>query len=124
MIAFNPLIDYLGKDEDIVYVDEFACPQIYQRLVIGSDGKVMLCANDEDGNYLLGDINLQSVYEIWHGERINKIRELHSLGKFKDVDVCRKCYLPRATEDSEHAFVNDREITIQNYINRTQVIGK
>ncbi len=124
LIAFNPLIDYLGKDEDIVYVDEFACPQIYQRLVIGSDGKVMLCANDEDGNYLLGDINLQSVYEIWHGERINKIRELHSLGKFKDVDVCRKCYLPRATEDSEHAFVNDREITIQNYINRTQVIGK
>lgn len=124
LIAFNPLIDYLGKDEDIVYVDDFACPQVYQRLVIGSDGKVMLCANDEDGNYLLGDINSQSVYEVWHGERINKVRELHFLGKFKDVDVCRKCYLPRATQDSEHAFVNGREIIIQNYINRTQVIGE
>ena len=84
----------------------------------------MLCANDEDGNYLLGDINSQSVYEVWHGERINKVRELHFLGKFKDVDVCRKCYLPRATQDSEHAFVNGREIIIQNYINRTQVIGE
>lgn len=124
LIAFNPLIDYLGKDEDIVYVDDFACPQIYQRLAIGSDGKVILCATDEDGNYLLGDINSQSVFEVWHGERINKVRELHSLGKFKEVDVCRKCYLPRATQDSEHAFVNGREIIIQNYINRTQVIGE
>lgn len=124
LIAFNPLIDYLGNDEDIVYDEDFACPQIYQRLVIGSDGKAILCANDEDGNYLLGDIKEESVHEIWHGEKISNVRRLHSLGKFKEVDVCRKCYLPRATEDSERAFVNGREIIIKNYINRTQMIGK
>lgn len=124
LIAFNPLIDYLGKDEDIVYADEFLCPQIYQRLVIGSDGKVMLCANDEEGNCLMGDIHTESVHEIWHGEKINRIRELHASGKFGEVSVCRRCYLPRATEDGEHAFVNDREIIIKNYINRSQVIGE
>lgn len=124
LIAFNPLIDYLGNDDDIVYDEDFACPQIYQRLVVGSDGKVMLCANDEEGNYLLGDLHTESVREIWHGEKINKVRELHALGKFKDVEVCKKCYLPRATEESEHAFVNDREIIIKNYINRSQLIGE
>lgn len=118
LIAFNPLIDYSIKDEDIVYEDDFICPQLYQRLVIGSDGKVLLCANDENGKYILGDVNNDSVYSLWHGDRINKVRELQKRGKFKDIDVCRTCFCPRATEESEHAFVNDREIAIKNYIHK------
>lgn len=124
LIAFNPLIDYLGKDEDIIYDEGFLCPQLYQRLVIGSDGKVLLCANDEDGKYLLGDANMESVHEIWHGEKMNHARTIHFSGKFKELEVCRKCYLPRATEDSERVFINGREIIIKNYINRAQKIGE
>lgn len=124
LIAFNPLIDYLDKDEDIVYDEDFACPQMYQRLVIGSDGKVLLCSNDEEGKCILGDANIQSVYDIWHGDKLNEVRKLHKEGKFMEIDVCRKCYLPRATEESEHAFVNDRELIIKNYVNRRQVIGE
>ena len=33
-VAFNPLIDYLDKDENIEFVENFSCPQQYQRLVI------------------------------------------------------------------------------------------
>lgn len=124
LIAFNPLIDYLGRDSDIIYEEDFTCPQLYQRLVIGSDGRVLLCANDEDGRYYLGDVNLESVYEIWHGEKITNVRKIHASGKFKDIEVCRRCYLPRATEECEHAFVNEREIIIKNYMNRVQVIGE
>lgn len=124
LVAFNPLIDYLDNDEDIVYDEDFICPQPYQRLVIGSDGKALLCSNDEEGLYILGDANNEGIHDIWHGEMLDKVRELHKMGKFKDIEVCRKCYLPRATEDSEHAYVNGREIIIKNYINRNQTIGK
>jgi len=124
LVAFNPLIDYLDKDEDIIYEEEFICPQPYQRLVIGSDGKVLLCSNDEEGKYILGDASVQSVYEIWHGEELETVRKMHKTGNFKKFEVCRKCYLPRATEENEHAIVNDREIVIKNYINRKQVIGE
>lgn len=124
LIAFNPLIDYLDKDEDIIYEEDFCCPQVYQRLVIGSDGKVLLCSNDEDGMCILGDVKNDTVYNIWHGGRLNEIRELHNKGEFKKLEVCRKCYVPRATEESEHAMVNDREIIIKNYINRKQIIGE
>jgi len=124
LIAFNPLIDYLDKDKDIVYEENFACPQVYQRLVIGSDGKALLCSNDEESNYVLGDVNTDSIYNIWHGERLNRVRRIHKMGDFKQLDVCRKCYLPRATESSEHAFVNGREIIVENYINRIQKIGE
>lgn len=124
LMAFNPLIDYLGKDSDIVYEDNFSCPQHYQRLVIGADGLAMMCSNDEENLVIVGDANKESVYEIWHGERLNRVRELHKKrGGFKELDPCRKCYLPRKTEDSERAVVNGREFIVKNYVNRRQEIG-
>lgn len=117
LIAFNPLISGFTDppDKAVTYVDAFSCPQIYQRLVIGADGKVLLCANDEEGRYLLGDANTQSVYEIWHGDPLEKARSLHKKGAFQTLEVCRDCYLPRETKD-EHAWVNGREIIVKNYI--------
>lgn len=125
LIAFNPLIDYLQKDSDIVYVENFSCPQLYQRLVIGADGLAMMCSNDEENNHIVGDANKETVYKIWHGEALNKARELHKQEDgYKNLDVCRKCYLPRATETTETSEVNGRKFYILNYVNRVQNIGE
>lgn len=124
-IAFNPLIDYLGNDEDIIYEDNFSCPQHYQRLIVAANGEVMMCSNDEKGLTILGDANKQTIYEIWHGTHLNSIRELHKKHHgFKEIPLCRECYLPRKTEENETATVNGRTIVIKNYINRTQRIGE
>lgn len=125
LVAFNPLIDYLRKDDHIVYEENFSCPQLYQRVVVGSDGKVMMCSNDEDGQIIIGDAYEQSIHEIWHGTPLNKIRETHRmLDGFKSIDVCRHCYYPRKTIADETVTVNGRLILIENYLNRTQEIGK
>lgn len=125
LIAFNPLIDYLQKDTDIVYIENFSCPQLYQRLVVGADGLVMMCSNDEEGGHIIGDANKQSIHEIWHGEALNNVRALHKKQNgFMELDVCKKCYLPRATESSEKSVVNGREFSILNYVNRKQSIGE
>lgn len=124
LLAFNPLIDYLGNDHDIVYLDDFRCPQQYQRLVAGADGLVMKCSNDEENREVVGDINRQGIHEIWHGEKLNAVREMHKRPRgFMESEVCRKCYLPRMTEDSESTAINGREIIIKNYVNRKQDIG-
>lgn len=124
LVAFNPLIDYLGKDEDIVYVEDFACPQQYQRLVIGADGLVMKCSNDEENQEIIGDVNQETVYEVWHGEKMNKVREMHRQKQgFLQSAVCKKCYLPRQTHD-EVARIHEREFLVMNYVNRKQVIGQ
>lgn len=123
MVAYNPLIDYLGKDEDIVYEELFSCPQLYQRLIIGADGNALLCTNDEDGRYKLGNAWDMSIYEIWHGESREKIRRLHMEDRFKEIELCKRCFLPRAVEESEYAFVNGEKIIIKNYVNRKQTIG-
>lgn len=125
LIAFNPLIDYLQKDKEIVYIDNFSCPQLYQRLVIGADGLVMMCSNDEENESIIGNANTESIYSIWHGEKLNKIRKIHKMKDgFKNISVCKKCYLPRETETNETSMVNGRKFDILNYVNREQTVGK
>lgn len=123
-VASNPLIDYLGKDSDIVYEENFTCPQLWQRLVIGSDGEVLLCANDEMGSYKIGNANEESLYNIWHGSKMNDARKWHMKHMGVDkISPCKYCYLPRKTERVS-AEVDGRLINIDNYINREQTVGK
>jgi radical SAM protein with 4Fe4S-binding SPASM domain len=126
LVAFNPLIDYLGNDSqgEIQFIDGFACPQQYQRLVIGADGLVMKCSNDEENREVIGDVRTETVQAIWHGPKMQAVRELHrQQNGFLDSAVCRKCYLPRKTLDEE-VVINGRRVIVRNYVNRSQVIGK
>lgn len=125
LIAFNPLIDYLGNDNDIDYEENFFCCQLYQRVVIGSDGRIMMCSNDEEGSVIIGNANVEQIYDIWHGAELNRIRKIHKQKeKFLGIPACRKCYLPRRTQEKETAVVNERAFVIRNYVNRNQHIGK
>ena len=124
LVAFNPLIDYLSKDTHIEYLEEFTCPQQYQRLVIGADGLVMKCSNDEENREVIGDLKQDTVHQVWHGEKMQAVRNMHLQPRgFMQSAVCRKCYLPRKTED-EAAQVGERTFTVRNYIHRIQLIGK
>lgn len=124
LIAFNPLIDYLSKDKVIHYEDNFSCPQLYQRLVVGSDGRVMMCANDEVNSVIVGDAKTETIYDIWHGDKLQAIRNLHKkIDGFKQMDVCKKCYLPRKTEEGERGTINGRNFIVKNYLNRRQIVG-
>lgn len=117
IVAFNPLINFLKSPEDKIFIDNFYCPQLYQRLVIGADGLVMLCSNDEENINTIGDANQSSVYDIWHGEKLNEARKLHKEPcGYKKLEVCKKCYLPVETEDGERAIVDGREIIVKNYM--------
>jgi radical SAM protein with 4Fe4S-binding SPASM domain len=125
LVAFNPLIDYLGNDTEqvIEYVEGFSCPQQYQRLVIGADGLVMKCSNDEENREVIGDVKKETVHAVWHGPAMQAVRDMHKRPNgFMESAVCRKCYLPRKTQDEE-ATICGRTVTVRNYVNRAQVIG-
>ena len=125
LVAFNPLIDYLGIDneEDIIFEENFACPQIFQRLFVSSTGDVMMCNSDEYGEEIVGNATFQTIHEIWHGAPLTKIREAHGrTDGFKEIPLCKKCFYPRKTEVSETAMVDGRKVLIENYINRKQEV--
>ena len=124
-VSSNPLIDYLQMDglDKLEFEDNFSCPQLYERLVIGADGIVMMCSNDEENEYPVGNANSQTIYDIWHGEHMTKAREVHKRFEgVKEYGICRKCYIPRKTEPEE-LKVNGRTVLAENYTNRSQLIG-
>jgi MoaA/NifB/PqqE/SkfB family radical SAM enzyme len=125
MIAFNPLIDYLHNDEDIVYEPGFSCPQPYQRVTIAADGRAAMCSNDDLVGMVVGNAWEQSIHDIWHGEGMQRVRQLHAKEDgFKEIGACRNCYYPRKVEANEQATVNGRQVVIENYVNRIQKIGR
>lgn len=117
LVAFNPIIDYSSHPaaQKIPYEKNFICPQLYQRLVVGADGRVLLCANDEESEHVVGDARTQSVHEIWHGEPMNEVRRMHlQQDGFLQMPLCCKCYLPRKTR--EHSVqVSGRTVVVRNY---------
>lgn len=124
LVAFNPLIDYLGKDTEIEYLENFTCPQQYQRLVIGADGLVMKCSNDEENREIMGNANKETVHQLWHSEKMRTEREMHIQHQgFRKSAVCRKCYLPRKTNEEEYS-IDGRTFIVKNYLHRKQEIGK
>lgn len=123
-ITFYPLADLRYKDTDIEYKEDFFCAALYQQLVIGADGEVVLCINDELGDCKLGNVRVQSVYDIWHGELMNDLRRKHNDGLWHECAPCKKCALPRKKEFTESFKVDGRTIRVENYVNRKQIIGE
>ena len=70
LVAYNPLIDYLQNDTDIVYEKNFSCPQLYERVFVSASGDVLMCNGDESGEEIIGNAYKETIYEIWHGNRL------------------------------------------------------
>lgn len=124
LITPNPLVDYLRHDERIEYLENFSCPVLYQRLVIGADGKILLCSNDEMGMHPLGDANTDSLYAVWHGPKLREARAIHRRHRgVAELEPCRHCYLPRKTQRVLERM-GDAYIPIEKLVNRPDIVGR
>lgn len=125
-VAVNPLLDYLRQDDQaaIVYRKNFTCPVLWQRLAVGADGKVSLCIHDEMSHHVIGDVTRQTIAEIWNGPALREARAAHvrHVG-VQQYKACAECFLPRASE-AVHAEVAGRAVTVNNMINRIDVVGR
>ncbi len=74
-----------------VPIHEFCCEQIFQRLVVMTDGTVNVCATDVMGNLAIGNVHDSSLFDLWHGPKLSKLRELHRSGKYYLMPMCRIC---------------------------------
>ncbi|MFA5358748.1 MAG: radical SAM/SPASM domain-containing protein [Patescibacteria group bacterium] len=67
------------------------CRLIWTDMVISWDGTVPLCCNDYENKIILGDINKQTVAEVWGGEKLRQFRYYHQKGEFKSINICADC---------------------------------
>jgi len=58
---------------------------------IMSNGAVTLCDVAYNGEIHLGNINEQSLYDIWNGSERKRILELNEQGRMSEIEFCRRC---------------------------------
>lgn len=71
------------------------CNEIWTKLSVDWDGKVTACCGDYDNLLVVGDINQESLLEIWNGKKLKAIRQLLDDNMYKSLTLCSKC---------EHAY--------------------
>lgn len=78
------------------YNPDFVCSQPFQRIFVMYDGVCTPCCVDDGRGYVLGDLKNNTVKEIWHNERYTKLRDAMTKGRYRDIDICARCYVPFA----------------------------
>lgn len=89
----NTTLDDSNSADTTLYLDtdSVPCPFIFERLNIDSRGNVMVCGYDIAANTNMGNINQQSLKEIWHGEGFEYYRKLHLANRGKEISLCSTC---------------------------------
>ena len=71
--------------------DRWPCYWAMQSMSITDTGKVVTCAVDLDARHIAGDVNVQSLKNIWNGP-LKKLRLMHHSGNFRGLpENCRNC---------------------------------
>ncbi len=71
------------------------CVLPFKELSLWSDGKAVVCCEDWNEEHVVGDLNRQTLQEIWRGALLRKVRRLHSSGQGEKVAICAKCNMWR-----------------------------
>jgi radical SAM protein with 4Fe4S-binding SPASM domain len=95
-VAFIDFKDYSEMKTGLV--GDWACPYIWQRLMITWEGKIRVCGFDYTDDHHLGNVNKgDSVKDAWRSEEMERIRGLHKKGRSHEIRICNGCSF-RTTE--------------------------
>ena len=90
IIPKNGAVGHYGDE----VVEKSVCPYIFYSTTINSDGTVSLCVQDWARKLVVGDVNTESVKDIWLGRRLDEHRIAHLSGCRKDNATCAQCQSP------------------------------
>lgn len=69
----------------------FPCNWIWKSMAIYWDGTVPACCADFTSEQIVGDLNKNSLLEIWNGPAFQAIRRAQVAGELSDYPLCRGC---------------------------------
>ena len=98
-IAFIADQQRSGNREDFQHDPDYICQSPWQRICIAWDGKIIQCHADYLERNILGDVNKNSLYDIWHGESFNNLRNKMKNKKRLQLAPCQICCDGGITEE-------------------------
>lgn len=70
------------------HYDSQYCEFPWTSLTVMADGSVVPCTQDFDAEMCMGNVNEQSLEEIWNGEKYREFRRWHVTGEFPEGFKC------------------------------------
>ncbi|QLH05805.1 radical SAM/SPASM domain-containing protein [Nitrosopumilus ureiphilus] len=85
--------DFLPTESDYreKLMNDFRCQQPWQRILIRSTGEVCPCCAFFSTELSLGNIKNKTIYELWNGQEMKYLRQLHKNGIWSENSWCKKC---------------------------------
>ncbi len=66
------------------------CEYPWSSVTIMADGNVVPCTQISNNEIVLGNVNKNSLEEIWNGKKYQELRHMHISGKFPEGHKCNK----------------------------------
>lgn len=89
------------NEKDICLESPSVCGDMKKVLPISWDGKAHSCCIDFNSLMVIGDMNENSIQEVWFGEKRKKILKLMIAGKHKSLELCQTCNAPYTVETKQ-----------------------
>jgi uncharacterized Fe-S cluster-containing radical SAM superfamily enzyme len=84
----SKLVNWAGKRHSSMKGTKVPCPELLHDMTIYWDGRVCLCCMDSDAAVVLGDLNKQSLKDVWESNQWR--RDEHKKLNF-NLDLCLHC---------------------------------
>ena len=85
---------------------KIACPLTMYMLTVNSNGDISVCNDDFAHYHQLGNVNNESLIDIWNGKRLQEFRLMHLEGRRQENLACGPCdylaALPATDNIDEH----------------------
>lgn len=84
------------------------CPYVFYSFSLNSDGQASLCFLDWSRKLLIGDVRVQSVKDIWLGDKMREYQKMFLRHDRKNHPVCGNCgQMTHGMPDDIDAFADD-----------------
>lgn len=80
-----------NRKGELIKTINHGCFYPFIQLVVRPDGKCSLCCNDALGKMTLGDVNKNSLEEIWYSKEYSDIRSEMIKHKRNNISLCKYC---------------------------------
>lgn len=67
------------------------CDRIFHAVAVTVDNNVVLCCDDYKEESIIGNLNKESLKDIWYGKKMEYIRKLHMERNLSSLPICSKC---------------------------------
>jgi len=71
-------------------IKRYPCAFLWYWPIVNWNGDVSMCCLD-NGDGIVGNVNENTIFEIWNSKEYKRIREMHLNNEFEKIPACRNC---------------------------------